>query len=167
MIRSSRRVLARLFRQEEGAVLAEFAIVLPVMLLFFVVIVESARMMWSYQMAIEGVRDAGRYVGRTAPVDICRPGGGTALGTSDADLKRRVETSIGGTPLFPAAVTVNSVTATHTCISGGFRTDPAPVARVEADLTIAFPFGPVFGLFGDALTEVRTTVAETSRIFGP
>ena len=144
--------------------LVEFALVFPVMLLFFAVIVESSRLMWSYQMAIEGVRDAGRYLARIAPVDICQTGGSVAGYTTS--LRDIVEDDIGGDGLFPPLVTVNSVTPSVACVPGSYRTDPAPVATVSASLTITFPLGSIFGLFGSALTSVTTTVTDSARIYG-
>jgi Flp pilus assembly protein TadG len=153
----------RFARNDDGAVLVEFALVFPVMLLFFAVIIESSRMMWSYQMAIEGVRDAGRYVARIAPVDVCS--GGTMPDYS-AMLKGIVESEIGANAIFPSQVTVNSVSQSVSCVPGSYRTSPAPVATVSADLTIAFPFGGIFGLFGASLSSVDTTVSDSARIFG-
>lgn len=154
----------RLLRKEDGAVLVEFALVFPLMLLFFAVIVETSRLLWSYQMAIEGVRDAGRYLARVAPVDICSTGGSVAGYT--AQLLDIVEDDIDGASVFPPLVTVNSVTPSVTCVSGTYRTNPAPVAAVSADITIQFPLGGIFGLFGGSLSSVTTTVADEARIYG-
>jgi hypothetical protein len=155
--------LVRLARSESGAVLVEFALVFPIMLLFFAVIVESSRLMWSYQMAIEGVRDAGRYLARIAPVDICPSGSVAGYATTLRDI---VEDDIAGGGLFPPLVTVNSVTPSVSCVAGSYRTDPAPIATVSASLTITFPLGSIFGLFGSALTSVTTTVTDSARIYG-
>jgi Flp pilus assembly protein TadG len=149
---------------EHGAVLVEFAIVLPIMLLFFALTTEAARMMWSYQTVIAGVRDAGRYMARVVPADICDAGGSvTALSTT---LKDIVEKDIGGASLFPSKVTVNSVTPSFSCVSGTYRVSPAPVGRVTANVTIQFPMGGVLDLFGSALSSVTTDVADNARIFG-
>ena len=159
-----RRAIARLAGRDDGAVLVEFALVFPIMLLFFAVIAESSRLLWSYQMAIEGVRDAGRYLARIAPVDICLTGG-SVTGYA-AELKTIVEEDIGGGGLFPPMVTVNAVTPAVACVPGSYRTDPAPIASVSADLTITFPLGGIFGLFGSSLTSATTTVTDSSRIYG-
>src|SRR5687767_807230 len=63
--------LARLARNERGVALVEFAILLPILLLLFAVTIEGTRMMWSYQTAIAGVRDAARYLGRITPSNVC------------------------------------------------------------------------------------------------
>ena len=157
------RALARLLRRESGAALVEFSLVFPIMLLFFAVIVDASRLMWSYQMAIEGVRDAVRYVARTEAIDICA-GGSFAI--TAAELKSIVEGEIDGGGLFPPLVTVDSVTPALTCVAGSYRTNPAPIAAVSANLTITFPFGAIFSLFGSSLTSVTTTVTDSARIYG-
>ena len=156
--------LRRLARSEDGAILVEFALVFPIMLLFFAVIVESSRLLWSYQIAIEGVRDAGRYLARIAPVDICLTGGSVAGYTTA--LRDIVEDDIAGDGLFPPLVTLNSVTPSVSCVPGSYRTDPAPIATVSASLTITFPLGGIFGLFGSALISITTTVTDSARIYG-
>jgi len=156
--------LRRTGRDEAGAVLVEFALVFPVMLIFFAVVIEGTRMLNSYMIAVDGVREASRYLARIAPVDICQTGG--TLSGYNTTLKTRVESSVsGGTILLPL-VTVNSVSATHTCVSGTYRIDPVPVATVTANMTINFPYGNIFSLFGTALTSVTTNATDRARIFG-
>ncbi|MCK0104206.1 TadE/TadG family type IV pilus assembly protein [Pseudohalocynthiibacter sp. F2068] len=156
--------LRRFLDAETGAILVEFSLVLPVMLLFFAVAVESTRMFWSYQTAISGVRDAGRYLARVAPVDICLSGG--SLAGYAGSLKQIVEKDIGGTTLLPSTITINSVTPSLTCVTGSYRVNPAPIATVTANMTIQFPFGSILGLFGSGLTSTTTTITDQSRIFG-
>ncbi len=154
----------RFAAQDDGAIVVEFGIVMPIMLLMLALTVESARMMWSYQSVIAGVRDAGRYLARVTPADICSGGGSvTALSPK---LKEIVEKDIGGNALFPPKVTVNSVTPSFSCVSGTYRVSPAPVGRVSANVTIQFPMGGVLDMFGDAISSVTTDVADSSRIFG-
>lgn len=161
---SLRTMLRRLTRGQDGAALVEFMLVFPIMLLFFAVLVEATRLLWSYQMAVDGVRDAGRYLARIAPVEICLSGGSVAgLATVLRDI---VEDDIGGNPLFPALVTVNSVTPSVACVAGSYRTNPAPIATVSAGLTLTFPLGGIFSLFGASLTSVTTTVTDSARIYG-
>lgn len=156
--------MKRFAASDEGAILVEFGIVLPIMLLFFALTVESARMMWSYQSVIAGVRDAGRYLARVTPVDICDAGGSvTSLAPT---LKAIVEKDIGGTALLPSKVTVNSVTPSYSCVSGTYRVNPAPIGHVSANVTIQFPMGGVLDLFGNAISTLTTDVADSSRVFG-
>ena len=149
---------------DTGAILVEFGIVMPLMLLFLSLTVESARMMWSYQSAIAGVRDAGRYLARVTPATICSTGG--SVSALAPKLKAIVEEDINGNAIFPSPITVNSVTPTVTCVAGSYRVNPAPVGNVSANLTIQFPMGGVLDLFGDAISSTTTTISDSSRIFG-
>ncbi len=154
----------RFARNDDGAILVEFGLVMPVMLLLLAVTLESARLMWSYQSVIAGVRDASRYLSRVTPADICTSGGSVAGLTTT--LKSIVEQDINGNNLFPSSVTVNSVTPSLSCVSGTYRMNPAPVGQVSANITIQFPLGGILTLFGSGATSVTTDVADTSRIFG-
>ena len=164
MIRRHMTGLGRFGTDDRGSVLVEFSIVLPLMLLFFAVTVESARMMWSYQAAISGVRDAGRYLARITPADICITSGSVA-GTTGT-LKTIVEKDLSGNTLYPAKVTVNSVTPSYSCVTGSFRVSPAAVGTVSASVTMEFTLSGVMSLFGGNLSTVTTTIADSSRIFG-
>lgn len=162
----------RLRRDASGAALVEFAIVLPLMLIIFGVIIEGGRTFWSYQAAISGVRDAARYVGRVAPGNICtelNPGQALqdVVASFDPTLVDIIRENIGGDALFPPSITIDSATATPDCRLGDFRIGPAaPVATVTANLTITYPFAGLFTLVGGALGTVATTVSDESRIYG-
>ncbi|MGK7651975.1 TadE/TadG family type IV pilus assembly protein [Roseovarius sp. B08] len=164
MHRSPALSARRFTADEDGAILVEFGIVLPIMLLFLALTVEAGRMMWSYQSVIAGVRDAGRYMARVTPADICDSGG--SVSALAPKLKDIVEKDIGGTVIFPSKVKVNSVTASYSCVTGTYRVSPAPVGRVSANVTIHFPLGGILDLFGNAISTVTTDVADSSRIFG-
>ena len=154
----------RFLRAEDGAALVEFALVLPMMLIVFAVIIEGSRLMHSFQTAIGGVRDATRFLARVVPADICTTGGSVAGHT--AQLQAIVGQSLSGNPVFPIAVTVNSVTPSVTCVVGAYRVNPAPVANVSANVTVAFPFASVFSLIGASPSSLTTTVTDSSRVFG-
>lgn len=151
-------------KNEDGAILVEFALILPLMLLLFAVTVESARMMMSYQAAVAGVRDAARYLARTIPTDICVTGDSVAgLATS---LKNIVENDLAGNALFPVDVTINSVTPSYNCVAGTYRVSPAPVGVVSASVTMQFPLAGITEMFGGGFSSVTTTVTDQSRVFG-
>ncbi len=154
----------RFASNQSGAALVEFALVFPMMLLFFAFLMESGRMLWTYQTAVAGVRDAGRYLARIAPVDICLTGG--SLSGYSASLQTIVENSLGGGNLFPSSVTINSVTPSIACHAGAYRTDPAPVATVSASMTVTFPLASVFTLFTGAPTTFTTSISDQARVFG-
>ncbi|CUJ98727.1 Flp pilus assembly protein TadG [Ruegeria denitrificans] len=156
--------LKRFARDDEGAILVEFGLVMPVMLLLLAVTLESARLMWSYQSVIAGVRDASRYMSRVTPSDICSSGG-TVTGLTTT-LKGIVEEDKNTNSLFPPSITINSVTPSLSCVTGTYRLSPAPVGTVSANITIQFPMGGLLALFGNGISSVTTNVSDTSRIFG-
>lgn len=158
------RRLRRFVRAEEGAALVEFAIVLPMMLLVFAVIIEGSRLMLSYQATISGVRDAARYLSRVVPTDICTTGG--SVSGYNAALMTIVSSSTSGGSVMPSAVTVNSVASSLACVPGTYRVSPAPVATVTANITVTFPFAGLFTFAGSSLALITTTVTDRSRIFG-
>jgi len=163
---SRRRVLfpARFARDEDGAALVEFGLLLPTFLLFFAMAIEGSRTFWSYQAVISGVRDAARFVGRAAASEICTTGGNLS-GMTDRVTQIVRETS-DGAALFPSSITVGSVTPSLTCISGDYRLTQTPIGTVTAQLQISYPFQAVFALVGVTLAPVTTTVTDRSRIFG-
>ncbi len=158
--------LQRFLRREDGAILVEFAISLPLILMLAFLSVEAMRLFWSYQAAIAGVRDATRYLARVAPADLCTTGGSVAGYTTR--LQDIVATTINGAALFPAGVTVTSVTPTLTCITSlGLRQASVPVATVSANITITMPFSQVMRVIGAApAAAINTTVQDRARVYG-
>lgn len=152
-------------RREDGAVLAEFVLVLPLMLIFFGVTIEAARTFWAYQATIAGVRDATRYVARVEDMTICNDPGASLDGWQ-ATVTDMVRNASDGTLIFPASITVPSVTAALTCASGDYRAGTVPVVTVTAFLDITFPFARVFELAGLTLPTASTQVSDQGRIFG-
>lgn len=160
---------------EAGAILVEFALILPVMLLFFGIMIESARTFWSYQLAVSGVRDASRYLSRSLPLDICTTtGAGTLTGAPTTTVTQIVNDDIGNsstTRVFPPSVTVNSVTPVLTCTSagaptGGYRNGAVPIVTVTANLTIRFPLSFLWTWYGQNLATGTAVVADQARVFG-
>jgi Flp pilus assembly protein TadG len=159
------RAVKRFHRNDEGVALVEFAILLPMLVLVFAVIIEGGRLMWSYQSAAAGVRDAARYLARVAPSNICTSGGSVAGYT--AMLETIVRTRTGGAAIFPTGITINSVTPGLICdVSGTYRISPTPVATVSASLTVTFPFAPLFQLSGQSLTTISATITDQSKVYG-
>lgn len=158
--------LRRFLRGEHGAILVEFAMVLPMMLIVFAVIIEGARLLWSYQCAVNGVREASRYLSRIAPANICVTGG--TLDADQAALTAIVQNGLDGatTPLFPSDVTVDSVTPSYSCDTGTYRNSPVAIGSVQAAITITYPFAAIFNLAGGAPASITTTITNQSRIYG-
>ena len=155
--------LRRLRRDESGAALVELAVSLPLLLIIFATAVEGARLMWSFEAANTGVRDAARYLARRTPLDICSGG---SIPVSDDALRDRIRNQVNGSRWFPSLITVNSAAASLSCVAGTYRVSPAPVVQVSASVSVAFPFSSVFSLAGLALAPVTATVADSNRVFG-
>ena len=160
------RGLRQFWRRDDGAALVEFAISLPLILILAFLSVESMRLFWSYQAAIAGVRDATRYLARVAPADLCTSGGSVTGYTTQ--METIVRTSIGGAALFPAGVTVTSVTPSVNCITTlGLRQASVPVATVSANVSITMPFSQILRVIGAApVAVINTTVRDQARVYG-
>jgi|LULE01.1.fsa_nt_gb Flp pilus assembly protein TadG len=151
-------------RDEGGAVLVEFALVLPMLLILFATTIESARMFWAYQATIAGVRDATRFVARAADADLCETGGD--LSGWQETVFDIVANSADGSTLFPDSMSVTAVTPALVCTTADLRQARTPVATVTADLQVTFPFSSLFTLAGVTLPTVATQVSDSGRIFG-
>lgn len=161
---SARSPLRSFCRDESGAALVEFAMVLPMMLLVFAMIVESARVMIGFQSAIGAVRDATRYLARVVPSDICATG--TPISTYSSQASAIANQNLG-TFFLPSAITVTSVTVAEPACTTGFRVSPVPVVTVTAVVAIALPFAGLFTLSGATKTgTITATISDSARVFG-
>jgi Flp pilus assembly pilin Flp len=156
--------LRRFAGDESGAQLVEFAIVLPMMLLVFAVIVEGGRMMWSYQTVVAGVRDATRFLARVAPRDICDMGADVS-GYADV-LGDIIRDAHAGNSILPSGVTVTGVLPSLDCNDGDFRSDVAPIVTVRAEVEVTFPFAGLFTLVGGSRPTLETSVTDQGRVYG-
>lgn len=162
--------LYRMARREDGATAVEFAILLPVMLVTFGVIVEGARIYWNYQAAVSGVRDAARYLARISNNDVCS--GGTAPANASTIARGIIERNMGdgSANLFPRNVVLdpnNLPTASVNCISVTGITGSVPVYRVDATIQIGLPLSGLWSIFQTTPTQVMTsTITDQSRIYG-
>lgn len=151
-------------RDESGVALVEFALVLPMMLLVFAVIIEGSRMMLSYESAINGVRDATRYLARVVDADACTTL--PSVAGYSATLKTLVTQGTTANSVFPPAVTIGTVTPSYSCVTGSYRGGPVPVAQVTAVITVNFPFEGLFRLVGGSRPTLTTSVTDQARVFG-
>lgn len=153
-------------RAEHGAALVEFGISLPLILVVSYGLIDSTRLLWSYQATIAGVRDATRYLARTAPGDICDAG--PAIATFEPRLLEIVDSTIGGDGIAPAGISITGLTATLDCVNSlNLRQPVVPVATVTADLSMEMPFTGVLTLIGGAgWGTITTAVQEQARVHG-
>lgn len=157
---------ARFAREESGVALVEFALVLPMMLLVFAIIIEGSRLMMSYQSAITGVRDATRYLARITDAGACAAGSTVTVSGQAAALKALIEHGQTGGAIFAPGVTIGAVTPSYRCVTGSYRNGPVPVAEVTAEVTVNFPFGGILAWLGGSLPTLTTTVTDQARVFG-
>ncbi|MGJ8546042.1 MAG: TadE/TadG family type IV pilus assembly protein [Sulfitobacter sp.] len=162
MIRAARA--SRFARDESGAALVEFAMLLPIMILFLGMIFEGGRTFWSYQTTVTGVREAARYLSRVAPIDSCATGGDVSAW--NAQLSEMIRNSIDGDNLIPTSVELSSVSASMTCTGSGYRGGNVAVATVSATLRIDYPFAAMFALSGFELAPATATIRDSARILG-
>lgn len=163
-LHSISRRLRRFAGDESGAQLVEFAIVLPMMLLVFAVIVEGGRMMWSYQTVVAGVRDATRFLARVTPRDICDFG--TDVSGYDDILASIIRNANDGSSVLPSGVSVTEILSSLECNEGDYRSDVAPIVTVRADVEVTFPFAGLFTLVGGDRPTLETSVSDQSRVYG-
>jgi Flp pilus assembly protein TadG len=83
-----------LIRNGDGAALIEFSLLAPFLLFLALGMTEFGRFLYQYQMVIEGLRDAGRYLARLDPSDTINQGNAANLavtGTIDGSGDDRVD----------------------------------------------------------------------------
>lgn len=168
------RRIRTFLRATSGAALVEFVIVFPMMILFFAIMVEFGRLYWGYQSVVAGVRDASRYVARIADPAICSSGtsGSLAVYMTGAEIKTRLEQEyIGNTNVLPSQFVVDATNSSASFICRTetdvtYRVNPIPFATVSAEVTMQFPLGHLFALFGSSLGSVTATVRDEARIYG-
>lgn len=155
--------ITRFKRCESGAPMVEFAMVMPLILLFLAVIIEGGRITWIHQVTSAGVRDASRMIARIAPLDLCAAG---TVGTYDALATDIVQNQLGGSTVIPGGATLLDVTPTCISRTGTYRLDPTSVVEVTADVRIDLIFGGIFDFFGDGVGPLNIQIADQSRVYG-
>ena len=127
----------RVLRDQHGSALIEFTIMAPLLLSLVLGISEFGRFLYQYQMVLEGLRDAGRYLARLDPNDVTNQGNAANLattGTIDGSGDPRVDgweagdiafsvtdvDNTAGTYRGPAEIEVIEVTTTFDYADVGF-----------------------------------------------
>jgi hypothetical protein len=95
--------LRRLRRNQQGAALVEFTLLAPFLLFLGLGMTEFGRFLYQYQLVLEGLRDAGRYLARLDANDTTNQGNAANLavtGTIDGSGDPRVDGWIAGDVTF-------------------------------------------------------------------
>lgn len=143
-----RSILSRLRREERGAVLVEFVVLLPFLLALLLGVVETGRGLFYHHHITNGVRDGLRYLARTP------------LTTDDIDTAKAL--ALMGLPeAYASAATVDVPDPWTPPNAGEFRTTPQ-IIWMRAEVPIPFPLLRFFGL--DPL--ITLTVMDRARHVG-
>jgi Flp pilus assembly protein TadG len=132
-----------LARDEAGAALIEFTILAPFLISLALGMTELGRFLYHYQMVLEGLRDAGRYIARLDPADATNQSNAANLAVTG---------TINGT----GAVRVPGWTAgnvsffiTNVSNTAGTYRGPANIQVIEVRTTFSYSsvgFLPALGL---------------------
>lgn len=171
MIHRLRKLFVAFRDDRSGAAILEFVITLPMLMLFLAIVIEGSRIAWTHQAASAGVRDAARYIARVAPLDVCERNevAVTQLETDFKDDATDIVAERVGSPdeqILPNGVDVLDVSPDFQCMEVDYSLADIPVVEVRVQLEITFPFGGVFGWFGDPLEPLTTEIADESRVYG-
>ena len=145
--------LRRLAADERGAALAEMALLVLPFFVFLALVFEGGRLMWSHQIAVKAVRDGTRYLSR-----VLDPTDGAAQ--DQAGTLARTGRLSGGTPLMGSWSDPTKVRFQVTAVAnaGGAYNGPNPILVVtgQAEVTVNFPFAPVFRFFAPGMPATIT-----------
>jgi Flp pilus assembly protein TadG len=72
----------RVLHDQSGSALVEFTVIAPFLLTLVLGIAEFGRFLYQYQMVLEGLRDAGRYLARLDANDATNQGNAANLATT-------------------------------------------------------------------------------------
>lgn len=141
-------LIARVRRQESGAVLVEFVVILPLVLILLLGVIEIGRGLFYHHYITNGVRDGLRYLSR-APLTA-------------AEIDRAKAIVVMGLPAdYAAAATITVPPAWTPPNAGDFRTPPQ-IIWISAQVPIPFPLLGLLGLD----TSITFTVTERARHIG-
>lgn len=154
----SSKSIRPLARDEAGAALIEFTILAPFLISLALGMTELGRFLYQYQMVLEGLRDAGRYIARLDPTN----------GTNQSNAANlAVTATIDGT----GAVRVPGWTAGNVSFlitdvsntSGTYR-GPANIQVIEVRTT--FNYSSVGFLSALGLGPISVAAAHEQRVIG-
>jgi Flp pilus assembly protein TadG len=162
-----KRLIASFRHDTEGSVLVEAAVVLPVLVPLLFGVMEFSWYFQKQQRVESGVRDAARYLARTAP-DTTPPTSPCDDATFVANAKNIAVTGVisGGTARVPGW-TVGSVTITCPSFdnSAAVYQGASTIYSVAVSTSFADPALGFFGMLN--LTTPNLSASHTERSIGP
>jgi len=154
--RGAHRLLLRpLACDQAGAALVEFSLLAPFLIMLAFGIAEFGRFLYQYQLVVEGLRDAGRYIARLDPYDDTAQGNAKNLavtGTTDGTGDLRVDGWEAGDIDFVITPVANA---------GAYR-GPATIYMVEVTTTFDYADVGLLGALG--LPALSVTAAHEQRV---
>jgi Flp pilus assembly protein TadG len=166
-----KRSIASLWRDTEGSALVEAALVMPVLVPLLFGVMEFSWYFQKQQLVESGVRDAARYLARTAP-DTTPPTDPCSL-TTPIDFKAAAQNiavtgiaTTGGTARVPGW-TVGSVTITCPSFDNTTATYQGPtlIYRVTVSTSFADPTLGFFRMLNRVVPNL--SASHTERSIGP
>jgi Flp pilus assembly protein TadG len=158
------RILQSLWRNSEGSALVEGALVVPILCTLLFGVFEFSWLFYQQHLISTGIRDAARYIARTAnPNDVTIQTGAKNLATTgaiDGNIAR-----VGGWWARDVDITYASVD-NPVGVNGltSFRGGPV-IQSVTVSTTFAVPSLGFFGFLG--LKPPAFTVSHQERVIGP
>jgi|SRR5688572_17669070 Flp pilus assembly protein TadG len=145
-----------LLHDQNGAALIEFTLLAPLLLSLVLGMAEFGRFFYQYQMVLEGLRDAGRYLARLDPNDAADQSNAANLattGTIDGTGEARVDGWVA------ADISFNPTPINNT--AGTYR-GPAQIWVIEVETT--FDYADVGFLSALGLDAISITAAHEQRV---
>jgi Flp pilus assembly protein TadG len=149
-------ILRCLVRNQAGAALVEFSLLAPFLVFLALGMTEFGRFLYHYQMVLEGLRDAGRYIARLDPTNATNQGNARNLAVFGA-------INGTGTARVPGWTTANiSFNPQTISNSAGTYRGPATIRVVE--VTTTFSYADVGFLSVLGLGSISVNAAHEQRV---
>lgn len=152
----------RLLRDDAGAALIEFTLLAPFLLFLGLGMTEFGRFLYQYQMVLEGLRDAGRYLARLDPsstTDQTHAANLAVTGTIDGTGSARVSGWAAGDVTFSVTNVTNDDGAGNALYRG---TGDVKVVEV----TTTFDYGDVGFLSALGFDPISIDATHEQRVIG-
>ena len=161
-----------LIRDRSGSAAAEFALVLPILLLLMMGSMELGNYFLSEHVLEKGVRDGARYAARRSFDDFATCDS-APTGTVSDDTKQLVRTGVlsGGTDRLPHwdeatfSLTTKCSTGNGSVTYTGLYSGMASGARY-VEVSASLPYQPILGLYGFATRSLTLNATEQAPVDG-